>query len=153
MSRIRLLASLVGLTLGVAVNAQAPTRPAGFPPVQVEAHFKDGHIISQVVVTQYQPVKKLEKRTDADGTKRDVEVTEIVPVLRKVEQKIDATKAIVYRAGGKDIDAKELAKVLAQPTMVFVAGDYRRLDPFYLQFLADDALVIVPPQPEPEKQS
>ena len=31
--------------------------------------------------------------------------------------------------------------------MIFISSDYKRLDPFFLQFLAADALILVPPMP------
>jgi len=144
---------LVLTALGAALLAPAPApkpvpkAPAGFPPFHAEAIYKDAAIEFRSLLTEYRTETRVRERTTPDGRVVKEQYTVSVPVFRETIQKLDPKKAIVYRAGGKDVDAKELAKLLEKPTMVFISSDYKRLDPFFLQWIASDALIVVPPSP------
>jgi hypothetical protein len=147
MMRTLALTALGVLALSGPARSQAPppARPAGRPPTQAEATFKDGEIFLKVIHTVFQEKTATRTKKLPDGKEVTEEFKVAVPVLKQVDRKVDPKKATLQRASGQAIDAKDLATLLEKPTMVFVSADGKKVDPFYLQFLADDAIILVPP--------
>jgi hypothetical protein len=147
MRRLALTALGVLLFAGASRSQNPPARPEGSPPTQREAVFKDGFLLSKLVVTVFVNEKRVRKVTDPDGKVKDVEYIVTVPVNKTVEEKIDPKKATIARADGKAVPIEELAKVLEKPGIVMVASNFEKVDPFYLQFLAAETLIVVPERP------
>ena len=62
-------------------------------------------------------------------------------------EKIDPKKAAITRADGKAVTVEVLAKLLEKPGMVMIAANFEKVDPFYLQFLKAETLIVVPERP------
>jgi hypothetical protein len=145
---MRLLAlTAVGVLLCAGPGRSQNPRPEGLPPTQHEATLKDGVLV--VIKSFFE--ERTEKRTQTvkgpDGKPQEKEVEVKVMVSRPGQVKIDPKKASVQRADGKAVSPDELAKLLEKPGMVFLAAGYEKVDPFYLQYLKPDALIVVPERP------
>jgi hypothetical protein len=146
MIRLLALTALGVLALAGPARSQGtpPARPEGRPPTQAEAIFKDGGVQFTLTATVFEIKKEARVKKLPDGK----EVTEYfdipVPVKKEFVAKMNP-KAIFQRASGQAIDAKDLPSLLEKPTMIFVSADGKKLDPFYLQFLAGDAIIAIPP--------
>jgi hypothetical protein len=136
-----------------AVAAPAPEEtikpPQGLPPAQVIASVtKDGEF--EIVQTRLVPEVRNEERVvtmNGVAVKQVVQVTVFVPVQETRRIKGEGVK--VYTAAGKEVDAKEVPDKLKKPTIVLLALDDKKVDPFYLKLIKPDALVIVAPPPTP----
>ncbi|HEX5271543.1 MAG TPA: hypothetical protein VFW33_13695 [Gemmataceae bacterium] len=145
-------AALLAVALS-AVAAPAPAEeiklPQGAPPMQVVAQVnKDGRI----EVTQSVMVYRQEKRTrvvnvNGQNVAQEYVVTIVTPVTEK--RLLPEKGLAASTAAGKEVPVKDLADKLKGPTIVFVAWDGKKVDPFFLKPLKPDTLVIVAPPPEP----
>jgi hypothetical protein len=130
-----------------AVAAPAPEEaikpPMGQPPSQVVASMtKEGEF--EIVQTVLVPEARNEERTVVvNGTtvKQVVQVTVFVPVQRTFRMKAEGAK--VSTAGGKEVNAKDVPDKLKKPTIVLLAMDGEKVDPFYLKIIKPETLVIV----------
>jgi hypothetical protein len=137
-----------------AVAAPAPAEeaikpPQGLPPTQVIASVnKDGEF--EIVQTVLVPETRSEERTvNMNGVpvKQVVQVT--VFKTEQVSRRLKGEGVKVYTAGGKEVDAKDVPAKLKSPTIVLLAADGKKVDPFYLKLIKPEALVIVAPVPSP----
>ena len=140
-------------TLGLMALAPAPApvtlpkvvRPSGGQPNQSEVVFRQGSLVVTMQRVQYVTEERMVSRVGPDGKERPERITVTVPVYAAIQNVVDSTTATMYRSNGEVIDKKEYAKLLEKTRMVFVSSDGKKVDPFYLQFMADDALVLVLP--------
>jgi hypothetical protein len=141
--------AVLGVLLGIGpVNSQNPVvRPEGPPPVPREACVENGILVAKVVIVEYRTEKRTRTVKDPDGKETRQEYNVLVPVSRVVEVKVDPKKAVIYRADGKTVSAGELAKVLEKPATVMMATNYEKVDPFYLQYLKPETLIVVQERP------
>jgi hypothetical protein len=141
--------TVLGVLLGIGpIRAQNPAvRPEGPPPVPREAWVKDGFLIAKVVVVEYKTEERQRTVTGPDGKPMTEVVKVKVPVAKTVELKIDPKKALVYRADGKTVSAADLVKVLDKPGTVMMAANYEKVDPFYVQYLKPETLIVVQERP------
>jgi hypothetical protein len=145
---------LWAVILASAGAAPAPTEeaikpPEGPPPAQVIASMtKEGELeITQPVLV---PETHQEERTvnvNGQAVKQVVEVTGFKTV--QVTRRVSAEGVKVTTAAGKEVDAKELPDKLRKPTIVLMAADGKKVDPFYLKIVKSETLVIVAPMPTP----
>jgi uncharacterized protein (TIGR03000 family) len=128
-----------------------PPRPKGPPPAQAFAYLnKAGRLVLQSTV-QIEREETREKTVKGpDGKSQVVTYTVRVPKTVTRTQTFDPAKVEAYGGDGKRVDASRLPELLRGGRMVLQAADQQPPDPFYLQFLRDDALFLVPPPPEPK---
>jgi hypothetical protein len=142
---------LASATAAPAPAEEAPKPPDGPPPTQVIASMtKEGEFeITQPVLV---PETHQEERTvtvNGQAVKQVVSVVDYKTV--QVTRRVSAEGVKVTTAAGKDVDAKELPERLRKPTIVLLAADGKKVDPFYLKIVKSDTLVIVTPIPTPKK--
>lgn len=144
------------LTAALALAAPVPmpkadkiAPPSGPPPTFSLATVKDGKLMllqtvaARTKVTEY----VTESRTTPDG--RAVTVTIAVPV-EKVVQRAElrvVEKAKAFDTAGKEIDARRLAELLKDETVVLISADGKPLDPFYVRALKEGTIILALPAP------
>jgi hypothetical protein len=146
--------ALLAVTLAAVVAAPAPpeepVKPAeGPPPTQVIARMTgSGELeITQSVLV---PGKHQEERTvivNGQAVKQVVSATDYRTEQRT--RRLSAEGVKITTAAGKEVDIKELSEKLSKPTIVLLAADGKKVDPFYLKIIKGDTLVIVAPMPTP----
>jgi hypothetical protein len=149
-----MMSTLLALTLASALSAPAPPEepikpPEGPPPTQVIASMAGS---GEVEITQpvLVPETHQEERTatvNGQAVKQTVSVLAYKTVQRT--HRISAEGVKVSTAAGQEVDAKDLPDKLRKPTIVLLAADGKKVDPFYLKIVKGDTLVIVAPAPTP----
>jgi hypothetical protein len=147
--------TLLAAVLASALAAPAPDEPIKLPQGQAPATVvasmaKDGNI----EITQTQNVPVIEERTRTVNTADGRVVTEkyAVTIMKTVQvtHRIKTEGVKVSTADGKAIDVKDLPDKLRKPTIILLATDGNKVDPFYLKIVKADTLVVVPPAPKAE---
>jgi hypothetical protein len=148
MFRANLPMILAILTAPGLASAQAPARPEGPPPLQCEAILRSGVMELEIPRIEIVPETRIREKKLPDGKVVKEEYSVAVPKTISTKQKVDVSQARFVRPNGQPIDAKDLARLLEKPAMVFLSLNGEKIDPFYLQYLADDALIVIPPAPK-----
>ena len=140
--------TLLAAVLASAVAAPAPPEPEikppqGPPPTQVLASMtKDGEF--EISQPQQVPEARKEERTvTIDGRPVKQTVTVFMYKTVQVTRRIKAEGVTVYTTAGKEVPAKDVPDKLKKPTIVLLAADGNKVDPFYLKIIKEDTLVIV----------
>jgi hypothetical protein len=90
-----------------------------------------------VPVTRQRVVQK-------DGRKLVETFTTYMIEQRQEEYRVKWDKTVrMYDTDGKPVDPKAVAKRLARETPVLLSADGKKVDPFYLQVMKKDTLVLV----------
>jgi hypothetical protein len=99
---------------------------------------KDGAIILQAKVISYRD----EQREKAGGRIYIVRVP-----FEEIRESRSSSKGLqVFRADGKTVDPKDLPELLRKETHILVSAiNGAKVDPFYLQIVKEDTLVLVFP--------
>ncbi len=144
--------ALFAVLLASTVNAPAPPdeaikAPQGLPPTQVIASVtKDGEF--EITQTRLVATLRTEERA-ATNAGKPVKYTVTVRAYSPVQEtrRIKSEGVKVYTAAGKEVSAKDAADKLKKPTIVLLAADGNKVDPFYLKIIKPDTLVLVAPPP------
>jgi hypothetical protein len=77
-------------------------------------------------------------------------VTTYVPTFQLVEQSFAPAEVEAFGTDGRRIERKQLLERLRKEAAVLVSADGRKVDPFHLQVVKEDTLVLVVPlKPRP----
>jgi hypothetical protein len=141
---------------GFVVPQGAGERPPQGPPPQVMVVQLDGSsrpFLQRSVVEMVPTTRTVQVK--ANGQVQEKQVVVPVPVMKEVRLPLDGPMVAVFGTDGKQIDPKELPKLLKKATPVLVSADGKKVDPFYLRIAREGTLVVVaqalatPPPPGP----
>jgi hypothetical protein len=147
MVRYIVLAGL--LWVPAAGLAQQPSSaPLGSPPsvVLARAVSKDGNVslvVNVLVPVAEEVLERIQLERGSAFMKRVVVRTKMVEQVHVVDGKLVS----VVRKNGKSIAVRELPRLLEKPTAVVMFQG--KIDPFYLQVLHDNVLIVQVPEPQP----
>jgi hypothetical protein len=150
---------VIALTAGLLVAAgrgkeEKSELPRGPAPIHTVARVdRAGRLIVTTPVTVY---KMEERKRVVNRGGKEVEVTEFVRVPEVVltTREVKNSQFQVFEAGGKKVEAKDLARRLTRWTPVLLSADGKKVDPFYLQVIKKGTpIILLPPEtqrmPEP----
>jgi hypothetical protein len=151
------LTSIAALVLAAGAAAgddtdagESPKLPKGPQPKQVLARLDgDGNLVVREQVTEYRTETRVVEQVVC-GVKVNRAVTVTVPVTTAVQRKYSAKAFEVYDASGKKVAGKKLSEALKKEKAVLVSVDGQKVDPFYLQLVKKDTLVVVPRMDRPK---
>jgi hypothetical protein len=143
---------VLALTAGLLVGAgrgkdEEPELPKGPPPIQTVARMdRSGNLVIRTVVpvTAYRQVQRT-RLVNQGGKQVPVTETVTVAVVTQLVRQLKSPKFQVFEAGGKKGDPKDLARRLKKWTPVLLSADGKKVDPFYLQVIKDETLVVLLP--------
>jgi hypothetical protein len=148
-----LLSILTSGALAAPVPEQPEAGPKGPPPVVMTVKVgPDGLPFIERMVTEYVPEERVEKvQVGNDTVERKVTVR--VPVLRQFRLALDSREVQVFTPDGKRVDPRDVRSLVKKTMPVLVSTDGKPVDPFYLQLVKENTLIVVSPQllnaPEP----
>jgi hypothetical protein len=123
--------------------------PAGPPPTPAGASVDSRGVLavreSSTVATNHTVPRVVEK--DGVKTTQDTRVKEVL--LRMRVRSLDVSAVDASRADGSPVSPAMLRQLLRKEVPVLVSQDGRPVDPYYLEVIRPDALVLVLPTPEP----
>lgn len=147
------LASLLCLPVaGAAQDKQPAPGPKGCPPVVVMAKaVSNGGKVELLLDVPHPYVEEHRKKVEVKegNVTKEVDVVTIVQksVMGRQTHVVDGNKVKVMRKNGSEVAPRDLLALLATSTAaVMFCG---AADPFYLQVLRDDVLIIRLPEMEP----
>jgi uncharacterized protein (TIGR03000 family) len=132
-----------------------PSEPAktlrvqGDPPRLVSASLdKDGKIACKMVYTEFVPEKYTVQVMGSDGKLYVQERIRQVPVEKETVEVYDPKTTKALGGDGKAIENPKWSNLLSGGVPALLARDGAVPDPFYLKFLSDAALILVPADPQ-----
>jgi hypothetical protein len=168
--RVILVAGLVLLSLSCAEEKRAPSRAEEkqrdrtiLPPhlCLATAVEKDGVVrmrISASIIRSYKvtsPVPYTIEVPTKEGEKKRYETrwerktaTRYRSYMKKAVVVVDGEQVQVSRKNGKKVDPRDLPKLLRKETPVFVFTG-GKIDPYYLQVIQEETLIVVIPESTP----
>jgi hypothetical protein len=113
--------------------------PRGPQPVQCLAVVDDtGQLVLRRIVKEFRTEKRLQT---IDGEEQEVTVR--VPLFREVMDRHALRTVQGFRATGQRLAQESLAALLTEGCPVLVSADGQQVDPFYLQIVKDDTVVLI----------
>ena len=154
MTRQLFSAALLLVLGGAAWAEDKPKLPKGPPPFQAlaRATLNKGVIEFRLTVPYLVQVFQ-ETKTVVEG--KEVIKTTVVAklVTREDARQVKEKELQAFDATGKKVSAKALLKRLKKPGAVLVSADGAKVDPFYLEIIKKDTLVLILPSPKSEPES
>lgn len=139
---------LMFLVLAADDPTKAAVRPQGPAPIIQVVTFKEGKLEWKVTEVEYRTEKRVRDVAGPDGKVKKEEFTVTVPVFVPKVMQVEAAKCKISRVDGKPVKGEDLPKLLGKPTAVLMPFDDKPIDKFYLEYLKEDALVVVGPPRE-----
>jgi len=147
-------ATLLLSLLAVAVPIKPPPdKPSGPPPTfrTVEAQREGPPVILFYRLEHRGVWRELELHIGGFQTTLTIKFTEALQVpYHVVGYVVDGEKFQVYRANGKRADPKDIKGMFKGLTPVLMSTDGKPVDPYYLQVVKDDAIILVGPPEDGE---
>jgi hypothetical protein len=141
-----LLAALVG-GARAEDRRQPSDRPKGPPPAQVVVSVEKNDLLVPFVAQELRRERRT-RTVNRDGQDRQEQYTVVVPHWREDVKRIDLRDVQASTADGRAVRSQKLADMLQRPTHVLISGDGHKVDPFYLEIIKPQTLVLILPTPK-----